>query len=142
MEELARKYRDRDVEIFLMYVQEPHAGNRGYRQFRKGGFRKYRFHESDEHKMEVAKLLVKKHGLTIPCLVDGVDEKVHRIIGGLPNLVYVVNKEGEIVYKCSWTDADVIDDILAQLVTADDPSRPVQKTMDDRRVPGRIPVEV
>lgn len=134
MEELAKKYQDRDVEIFLMYVREPHAKERGFRQYRK--------HESYDHKMEYARLLVKKHGLVIPCLVDSFDEKLHQILGNLPNLVYVVDKNGEIFYKSTWTDADAIDEVLAELVSAEDPSRPVQKTMDSRRVPGRIPVEV
>ena len=134
MEELARKYKDRDVEVFLMYVREPHPKERGFRQYRR--------HESYGHKMEYARLLVKKHNLTVPCLVDGFDEKTHQILGNLPNLVYVVDKKGEVFYKSTWTDADKVDEALAELVTAEDPSRPVRKTMDSSRVPGRIPVEV
>jgi hypothetical protein len=134
MEELAKKYGDRDVEVFVMYVREPHAKERGFRQYRK--------HESYDHKMECARLLVKKHSLVIPYLVDGFSEKLHQVLGNLPNLVYVVDKKGEVFYKSTWTDADAIDEILAELVSAEDPSRPVQKTMDSRRVPGRIPVEV
>lgn len=117
-----------------MYVREPHPQERGFRQYRK--------HGSYEHKMEYARLLAEKHGLTIPVLVDGLDEKVHQLLGNLPNLVYVVNKQGRVEYKCTWTDADAIDEVLAEMVTAEDPSRPVSKTMDSSQVPGRVPVEV
>jgi hypothetical protein len=100
MEELQRKYADRDVEFFTMYVRE----------------------------------LVQIKHLTIPVLVDGMDQAVHTQLGNLPNFVYVVNKDGKVEYKATWLLADAVDEVLAEMVTAEDPSRPVHKTMDSSKV--------
>ncbi len=126
MEELQKKYADRDVLFFAMYVREPHAGETGFKQ--------YRDHESYEHKLECARELVKIKNLTLPVLVDGMDQANHTGLGNLPNLVYIVNKEGKVEYKATWLDADFVDEVLAEITTAEDPSRPVQKTMDSSAV--------
>ncbi|MFQ5693736.1 MAG: hypothetical protein ACE5IM_11910 [Nitrospinota bacterium] len=126
MEELQAKYADRDVLFFALYVREPHAG--------ETGFKKYRNHESYAHKMEYARELVRIKGLTLPVLVDGFDETNHVRLGNLPNFVYVVNKDGKVEYKATWLDASYVDEVLAEIVTAEDPSRPVPKTMDSSKV--------
>jgi len=33
----------------------------------------------------------------------------------MPNAVYIVNKEGKIIYKANWTDSPVVDQVLEQL---------------------------
>ena len=126
MEELKKKYADRDVAFFALYVREPHPGETGFKSYRK--------HEGYEHKMEYARELARIKALTIPVLVDGMDEAIHLQLGNLPNFVYVVNKEGKVEYKATWLDADSVDEVLAERVTADDPSRPVKKTMDSSKV--------
>ena len=126
MEELKEKYADRDVAFFALYVREPHPG--------ETGFKPYRRHESYEHKMEYARELARVKALTLPVLVDGMDEASHLKLGNLPNFVYIVNKEGKVEYKATWLDADSVDEVLAEMVTADDPSRAVQKTMDSSKV--------
>ncbi|MFQ5931015.1 MAG: hypothetical protein ACE5MM_01265 [Nitrospiraceae bacterium] len=126
MEELKKKYAGRDVEFFAMYVREPHAG--------ETGFKRYRNHETYEHKREYAQELVRIKHLTIPVLVDGMDQKVHTMLGNLPNYCYIVNKRGNVEYKATWLLADAVDEVLAEMVTADDPSRPLEKTMDTSHV--------
>ena len=126
MEELKKKYNDRDVEFFAMYVREPHAGERAFKQ--------YRDHESYEHKKDVAQELIRIKNLSIPVLVDGMDQAVHAKVGNLPNICYVIDKQGKVAYHATWQLADSIDAVLAELVTADDPSRPVQPTMDTSKL--------
>ena len=130
MEELKQKYADREVEFFAVYVREPHAGERAFKQ--------YRDHESYEHKAEVAQELVRIKNLTIPVLVDGMDQAVHAQIGNLPNLCYVIDKQGKVAYNATWQLADSIDAVLSELVTADDPSRPVEKTVDTSKLGTQI----
>lgn len=122
MEQLQAKYADRDVQFLHMYVREPHAGERG--------FPNYKDHTSYEHKKSYAQEVLEVRKVTIPLLVDGMDQKWHKTLGNLPNMAYVVNKEGKVEYNATWLLADDIDAVLAELVTADDPSRPVEKTMD------------
>ncbi len=126
MEQVRAKYEDRDVEFIPVYVREPHAGEHGFRQYRK--------HESFDHKLSYAEELVKIKDLDMPVAVDGIDEAVHAILGDLPNVVYVVDKTGTIVFKAPWIDAADVDRVLAKLVTKDDPSRPVTPTISTRHL--------
>lgn len=126
MEQLREKYADRDVEVLSMYVREPHAGEIGFRQYVK--------HQDYGHKMSYARELVQLKNLHIPILVDEMEEKHHEMLGNLPNMAYVVNKEGTVEYTATWLDAAAVDEVLAELVTRDDPSRPVTKTIETARL--------
>ena len=48
-------------------------------------------------------------------LMNGPDKTIHLRYGNMPNAVYVVNKEGNIIYKANWTDSPVVDQVLDQL---------------------------
>lgn len=122
MEQVKEKYADRDVEVLSMYVREPHAGEVGFRQ--------YADHQDYEHKASYARELIDLKNLQIPILVDEMDQKAHVMLGNLPNIAYVVNKEGKVEYTATWLDAAAVDEVLAELVTRDDPSRPVVKTIE------------
>lgn len=121
MEELQEKYRDRDVEFVAMYVREPHAGERGFPDIRD--------HESFEHKMEMARELKRIKEVTVPIGVDEMSQEQHARLGNLPNMTYVVDRDGRVAYHNTWQYAEDIDATLARLVTADDPSRPVHPTI-------------
>lgn len=130
MEQLKEKYEPRDVEFLAMYVREPHAGERG--------FPDYRNHESFEHKMEVARELKDVKQMTITLGVDDMSQKQHAAIGNLPNMAFVVDKDGKVVYANTWQHAEDIDEVLAKLVTADDPSRPLEPTITTKGLGGAI----
>ncbi len=121
MEELRVKYEGRDVEFIAMYVREPHAGERSFKQ--------YKDHESFEHKMEVAQELQQLKGIELTVGVDDMSQEQHLALGNLPNIAYVVGKDGKVAYSNTWQHAEDIDETLARLVTADDPSRPVEPTI-------------
>lgn len=107
LKRLREKYRQRDVEFLILYVREAHPGERGYRAYSQprdfGG------------KLAYARALARSEELPGPVLVDGMDEAVHRRYGGLPNMVYVVDKAGDVAYKATWTQAEEIDRVLAEL---------------------------
>lgn len=121
MEELRVKYEGRDVEFIAMYVREPHAGERSFKQ--------YRDHESFEHKMDLAQELQRLKNIELTVGVDDMDQEQHLALGNLPNMAYVVGKDGKVAYSNTWQHAEHIDETLARLVTADDPSRPVKPTI-------------
>ena len=110
-EELARKYADRDLQVFNIYVREPHAGERG--------FSGYRDHESYGHKVGYAQELAREKNLKSTILVDGMDQKVHATLGDLPNILYLIGKDGRVAYKASWSDAEFVDEYMADLVNKD-----------------------
>lgn len=126
-ERLIDKYVDRDVAIVHIYFREPHPG--------ESVFKQYAQHKDDDQKMAYARELVDKKNITAPVIVDGVDEKFQEMIGGLPNMVYVIAKDGTIHYKSSWADADKVDRALAELLTAEDPSNPVVPTFETQDFP-------
>jgi hypothetical protein len=126
MQQLSEKYRGRDVEFVSMYVREPHPHERG--------FPGYGQHETYDQKMRYARELVDLKKLDIPVIVDGMDQKHHQDLGNLPNMAYVVDKDGRVRYHRTWLLADDIDRVLAELVTTDDPSRPMTPTTDTRPI--------
>ena len=110
-ERIQEKYADRDVMVFNLYVREPHAGERGFPDIRN--------HESYEHKLGYARELARIKKMQTAILVDEMDQKVHGMLGNLPNFVYVVGKDGRVAYKATWSDAEAVDEYLAGLVNQD-----------------------
>jgi hypothetical protein len=47
-------------------------------------------------------------------------------------MVFVVDRLGKLAYSNTWLHAEDVDAVLARLVSADDPSRPVQSTISTR----------
>ncbi|PZC44042.1 MAG: hypothetical protein DK306_001944 [Chloroflexi bacterium] len=120
------KYGERDVVVLHVYVSEPHAGERGFRDYTQPG-------TYDERALYAQELVTLK-GISGPVLVDGMDDATRAALGGLPNVVYVVGKDGRVHYKSSWADADKVDRALAELVTGDDPDRPVEPSFETQDV--------
>ncbi len=109
MDALYERYKDKGVAFFVVYSKEPHAGERKY-------FRKYDQHASFAHKMDYAKELVAEFNMKIPVLVDDLDETVVKAYGRMPNMVFVIDKDGKIAYKASWTEQPRVDRVLDGLL--------------------------
>ena len=90
-----------------MYVREPHP------QERK--FKKCFPHKKYEDRVSYAQELRELFEIRSPIVLDGLDEKIHLRYGNMPNAAYVVNKEGNIIYKANRTDSPVVDQVLEQL---------------------------
>ena len=109
IEELYQMYHDQNVEFFVVYSREPHAGERKY-------FRKYSQHTSYEQKLNYARELVQEFEMKVPVLVDDLGEKTSKAFGWMPNMVYVIDKGGKIAYKASWTEKPRLDKVLEALL--------------------------
>ena len=48
-------------------------------------------------------------------LVDSMEGEIHRAYGALPNMSWIINRAGKIVYKADWTDVRTIRTALEQL---------------------------
>jgi len=107
LNELYRRYRDQGLEFFTIYVREPHPGEH------------YAPHRSWEQKLKSARDCREQDGVQNPMLVDDLDGSVHRCYGSMPNMIYIVDKNGKIAYKAMWTDHEEIASVLANLVLAD-----------------------
>lgn len=110
MEELKGRWEDKDVQFVVVYSKEPHP------QERK--FKKYTQHKTYEQKMSYARELVDITEMSVPVAVDALDEATVKAYGSMPNMVFVVNKEGTIVYKSSWAESNWIDAVLEELTAS------------------------
>ncbi len=126
MEQLAKKYGPHHVQFVCLYVSEPHPGERAFRRYEK--------HTSYEHKLRYARELVRLKAMNVPVIVDALDEAAHRALGSLPNLAYVVDKQGRVAYKATWTNAEHLDEVLSELISDGDPGRRLPVTIRDAEV--------
>lgn len=110
MDELSDKYKDNDVEFFVVYTREPHPEERKY-------FRKYKQHTSYAHKKSYACELVQEFNMKVPVLIDDLTDTTQNAFGKMPNMVFVVDKEGKVAYKADWTECNRIEDVLNELLT-------------------------
>lgn len=108
MNRLYEMHRKNDFEFFTVYVREPHPGEN------------YGPHRSFEQKLKHAVECRKQDGIANPMLVDDLEGTVHRAYGVMPNMVYIVDKEGRIAYKAMWTDHNEVSSVLDNLCMADD----------------------
>ncbi len=79
-----------DVEFLVVYVREAHPGERLPQ------------HRSFEEKKRAAALLPQKYREHRRILIDSLDGEMHRTYGAMPNVVYVVNPDGIVHYRCDW----------------------------------------
>jgi hypothetical protein len=87
----------------FIYTREAHPGERiGH-------------HTSFAQKLEHARLFRKRWSVQRDILVDQLDGPVHRRYGELPNMTYIANPAGRIVYRADWTDAHSIEWVLEYL---------------------------
>ena len=98
MERLYKSYRDR-VAIYVVYIREAHPED-GW-QVPANVREKVVFTQPKtfEERTHVAKTFCTKLKLSIPCLIDGLDDKVNRAYAAWPDRLYVIGRDGKIVYK-------------------------------------------
>jgi hypothetical protein len=59
----------------------------------------FRSPQSDEERNGVASSCVRKLGIEIPALVDGIGNQVERAYTGWPDRMYLIGKDGRVLYK-------------------------------------------
>lgn len=105
--ELYRNYRGAGFEFLTIYVREPHPGEH------------YSEHRSWKQKLKYAQECRNQDGIQTTLLIDDLDGTVHITYGSLPNMVYVIEKSGKIVFKAMWTNHQEIASVLENLTVAD-----------------------
>jgi hypothetical protein len=69
-------------------------------------------HSGFEEKLTAARRLRDELGITRPILVDDIEGTVHHAYGLLPNMSWVLERGGSILYKAMWTSAAHVGDFL------------------------------
>ena len=89
-------------------MREPHPGEH------------YGPHRSFAHKLQYARDCCAQDGIRTRVVVDDLDGTMHRAYGLLPNMVYILDREGRVVYKAMWTDHTEVAAVLANLLWAEE----------------------
>ena len=107
--QLYRKYQSHNFQFFIVYVREAHPGEN------------YPHHTTFEQKISQAKKLRELEKIQeIPILLDDFHGTTHYAYGLLPNMVYLIDREGTVVYKSDWTDSDELDAMCESLIRLDE----------------------
>lgn len=103
------KYQAEHFQFFIVYAREAHPGEN------------FPHHDSAEQKLAHAQKLRDLEQIReIPILVDDFSGATHRAYGSLPNMIYLIDRDGVVVYKSDWSDAHEIDGMCASLVRRDE----------------------
>jgi hypothetical protein len=103
------KYQPNGFAFFIVYVREAHPGEN------------YPHHTTFEQKLEHAKKLRALENINqVPILVDDIQGTTHKAYGLLPNMVYLIDREGTVVYKSDWSDAEEMEGVCASLLRLDE----------------------
>ena len=88
----------KDAAFFVIYIREAHPtdGRRSRKNDRDGI--KVKDPTTLEEREEVASDCAQSMKLTIPFLIDKIDNKVDKAYGGHPDRIYIVGKDGKVVY--------------------------------------------
>ena len=110
VEALRSRFRERGVEFVVVYVEDPHPEERGFRDIPQA--------QSIEERTRYAERLITERDMEATVVVDEMDDAVSKRFGSLPNMVYVIDREGQIAYHATWTMPGQIESVLEELVSA------------------------
>ena len=109
IDKLKAKYPD--VTFLVVYVREAHPGSR------RGA------HQDLADKTLRAKETAAEFGETRKILIDDVEGAMHQAYGAFPNMVYIINPDGKVIYRCDWSFAKKIDEVLQNRPNLNDQER-------------------
>jgi peroxiredoxin len=113
LEALQRAYSGRDLQVFLVYSRERHAG--------ETGFPSYVSPDHFEQKLAYAREL--DASTTLPVAVDGMEEAVLQQYGSVPNSAWVIDREGTIVFRSTWADSRKLTQVVERLLRFEERAR-------------------
>ena len=97
MEEIFAKFRDR-VEFFVVYVQEAHPTDGWQTDSNVAEGVLFRQHQSYEEREEVAASCSIDLHMTLPILVEEMNNNIDAAYGAAPERLYIVDAQGKVAY--------------------------------------------
>jgi len=127
---LYSQYRSK-VEFVFVYVREAHAIDSESPM----GRIKLEDPMEDKERQHVAKTCAKKLKLSMPAVVDKLDDKIAKAYGGIPDRLYLIDKEGRISYAGGLGPEgfmpDELEDAIRELLEMK-PVKRKEKTEEER----------
>lgn len=104
---LSAEFEGQGVSFFLLYTRESHPAEH------------YPHHTSWEQKIAHARALKQLENVRFPILVDHLDGRIHRSYGPWPNALFVIHRDGRLVYRTNMANSAELGQCLEDLITAD-----------------------
>lgn len=98
----------RGISFFLLYTRESHPAEH------------YPSHSSWEQKLAHARDLKRLEYVRVPILVDSLDGKIHRSYGAWPNALFVIHKDGRLIFRSNMANHRELRQFLEDLIAADE----------------------
>jgi peroxiredoxin len=95
------------VAFFLLYTRESHPAEN------------YGAHESFEQKLSYARDLQRLEDIRLPIMVDHLDGRIHRAYGVWPNALFVIHKDGRLVFRSNMANHCELRQFLEDIVAAE-----------------------
>ena len=104
---LLEEFDGQGVSFFLLYTRESHPAEY------------YRAHGSFDEKLAYARDLQRLEGVRLPVIVDYLDGRIHRAYGVWPNALFVIHKDGRLVFRSNMANDRELKQFLNDLLSAE-----------------------
>jgi peroxiredoxin len=95
------------VSFFLLYTRESHPAEN------------YAAHNSFEQKLAYARDLKRLENIQFPILVDHLDGRIHRAYGVWPNALFVIDKDGRLIFRSNMANHGELRQFLNDLLAVE-----------------------
>jgi peroxiredoxin len=105
--QLHQEFAGNQIAFFLLYTRESHPAEN------------YRAHTSFEQKLSYARDLLRLESLRFTILVDHLDGRIHRAYGLWPNALFVIHKDGRLIFRSNMANHAELRQFLNDIVSAE-----------------------
>jgi alkyl hydroperoxide reductase subunit AhpC len=105
--QLQDDFRDQPIAFLLLYTRESHPAEN------------YGTHTSFEQKIAYARALKNFENVSFPIIVDHLDGRIHRAYGLWPNALFVIHKDGRLIFRSNMANHTELRQFLEDLAAAD-----------------------
>ena len=104
---LQDEFADKNFAFFLLYTRESHPAEN------------YDAHTSFEQKLSYARDLQRLENIRLPIIVDHLDGRIHRAYGLWPNALFVMHKDGRLIYRSNMANHAELRQFLEDIIAAE-----------------------
>ena len=97
------QYKKKGFEFFFIYSKEPHPGENIPQP------------KTIQERVNNAVRLKREEKVKFPILIDPVENTVRKIYRGFSNATFIINREGLVVFRSSWTSGPELAKVLHDL---------------------------
>jgi peroxiredoxin len=104
---LRAEFEPQGVSFFLLYTRESHSAEN------------YAVHQTFEQKLACARDLKRLENVQFPLLVDHLDGRIHRAYGVWPNALFVIHKDGRLIFRSNMANHRELRQFLDDVILAE-----------------------